>query len=330
MKRIKILTVIILVLFCSVFFGIKKIGFTAIVDHPALEAIREGVVDELKELGLVEGTDFEVVFQSAQGNMSTAVTIAKQFNEMKLDVIVPITTPSAQACTNAIKDRPIIFVAVTDPVGAALIPALGKNEGLIAGISDMTPVNSQLKLAKLIIPDAKTVGIIYNPGETNSVVQKNLAKNACDSLGMKLIEITGTTTPEILSALNSVISEIDAIYIGTDNTTASCIEAVGNMAINAKVPIISGDIDIARGGGTIGFGFNYYLTGREGGKLVYDVLLGKAPSEIESGLVDKDSLNLYVNLDRAEKMDIRIPDSLISKATFIVKNGIEKEMNGGL
>jgi len=325
MKKITFLIIIILIVLSSMFFGIKKIGFTAIVDHPALEAIREGVIDELKNLGLKEGIDFEYVFQSAQGNMNTAVAIAKQFGEMGLDIIVPITTPSAQACANAIKDKPIIFVAVTDPVGASLIPSLGKNEGMIAGISDMTPVTSQLKLAKMIIPNAKKIGIIYNPGETNSVVQRNLAKKACEVLDMQLIEITGTTTPEILSAFNSVISELDAVYIGTDNTTASCIDAVGNIAINNKVPVISGDIDIARGGGTIGFGFNYYLTGREGGKLVYDVIKGTRPNEIESRLVDKDSLNLYVNLDRAAQMGIEIPDALVLKATFVVKDGMETE-----
>ncbi|TYB92586.1 MAG: ABC transporter substrate-binding protein [Kosmotoga sp.] len=322
MKR---LVLVFAILFLMVFtvFPTDIVAITAIVEHPALDAVREGVIDELKDSGLVEGVDFEVRFQSAQGSMNTAVSIAQHFLTIEPDVVVAIATPSAQACVNVIKDIPVVFSAVTDPIAASLIEDFGFNSGNVVGISDMTPVLTQFKLIKLIDPNIETVGIIFNPGETNSAVITEFAKEACQELGMELIEITGSTAPEMISSLNALISDVDALYVGTDNTAASSIKSIGSVARNNKVPLIAADIDVARGGGMIGFGFNYYSVGRETGKIVFEILQGKEPSEIESKIVGSDSLLLYVDIDLAEELGITLPESLIDRADILVMEGVE-------
>ncbi|MFW6119709.1 MAG: ABC transporter substrate-binding protein [Petrotogales bacterium] len=322
MKRLFMVFAVVFLMVFSV-FSTDIVAVTAIVEHPALDAVREGVIDELKENGLVQGTDFEVRFQSAQGSMNTAVSIAKHFSSIDPTVVVAISTPSAQACVNVMKVIPVVFSAVTDPIAASLIDDFGLNSGNVVGISDMTPILTQFRLIKLIDPDIQKVGIIFNPGETNSIVLTEFAKDACDELGMELVEITGSTAPEMISSLNALISDVEALFVGTDNTAASSIKSIGNISRNNKVPLIAADIDVARGGGLLGFGFNYYGVGRETGKIVFDILQGKSPSEIESKIVGAESLLLYIDLDLAEELDLDIPESLIERADILVMEGVE-------
>jgi len=328
MKMKKLLAILVLTaLVLTVGLSMYRVGITAIVEHPALDAVRQGIIDKLEEKGLKLGEDFEELYQTAQGDMNTAVSIAKQFSDSNLDVAVGISTPSAQACANAMKNIPVVFSAVTDPVGASLIEKLGKNSGNVCGISDMTPVRTQIRLMKLVMPQAQSVGIIYNSSEANSVSILNSAKETCDELGMELVEIIGSNTSEMINALNAVVSTVDFIYIGTDNTAANSIAAIAKSAKTAGVPIMAGDIDIARGGGVIGFGFNYYSAGLETGEIVYQLLTGVPVSEIESRLISADSLILYIDLDLAQELGLEVPQNVISRANIILENGIEEEMD---
>ncbi len=237
--------------------------------------------------------------------------------------MVGIATPSAQALVNASKTIPIVFSAVTDPVSASLVPSFGKNPGNVVGISDMTPVKHQLQLLKLTLPDVETVGIIYNSGEANSVTIREFAKEACDALGLKLIDITGSTTVEMVTSLNAQIKDVDAIYIGTDNTAASSIESISKIALRENIAIVAADIDIARSGGLIGFGFNYYQVGRATGELVVEILKGTPPSELETKILGQDSLILFVNTDIAEQIGVEIPQSVLDLANLVVADGVE-------
>jgi len=321
----KILVLLLVSLFTITIFAEVKIGITAIVEHPALDACREGVLDLLEEKGLLDGVIVD--FQKAQGDMKIAKSIADQFVSDGVNLIVAIATPVAQACAGATKNIPIVFSAVTDPVGAGLIEKLGNNEGNIVGVSDMTPVLTQLQLLKFVLPDAVKVGFVLNPSEANSLTLLDLAKQAAEQLGMEVIEIPGSTTSEMITSMNALIDEVDAIYIGTDNTAASSIQSLGTIAKNAGVPIIAADIDIARGGGVIGFGFNYYKIGLKTGELVAEILKGTPVNELESGILSADSLDLYIDLDLASDLELELPESLIVKADFIVENGQETEIN---
>ena len=200
MKR-RLLVLLLCVVVSVIGFSTVRIGITAIVDHPALDSAREGIIEALARKGMVLGTDFIVEFQSAQGNMNTAVSIANHFRSGDFAVVVGISTPSAQTLANAIKNIPVVFTAVTDPVDAELIPSLGKNPGNVVGVSDMTPVKTQFQLLKLLVPRAQKVGIVTNPGEANSVIITEHARQACEELGLRLVEIVGSNSSEMIGAL---------------------------------------------------------------------------------------------------------------------------------
>ncbi|WP_041081049.1 ABC transporter substrate-binding protein [Thermotoga profunda] len=320
MKRL--IAAVVLVL-SVISFGAVRVGITQIVDHPALNAVFDGIVKALEDSGFKVGQDVIIDRQNAQGSMQNAVTIAKKFATEKVDFVVAIATPSAQACVQAISDRPVIFSAVTDPVGAGLIKQLGKNDSNVVGVSDMVPVATQLRLIKKIFPNAKKVGVIYNPGEANSVTLTNIAKSAAPSLEMTVVDIPGTSPSEMITALNSIGPNVDVLYIGTDNTAASSIEAIGSAALRLKKPIVAADIDIARGGGVVGFGFNYFQVGVETGQLLVALLKGAKASDLESHVVGPDSLVLYINLDIAKQLNVEIPSDLLERANIVVKDGKE-------
>ncbi|WP_214078683.1 ABC transporter substrate-binding protein [Mesotoga sp.] len=322
MKRV---LVCVLLLIGVLGLSTQTVGITSIVEHPALDAVRDGIIDVLEENGFKDGESIVIDFQNAQGSVSTAVTIAKQFVSLNPAVMVGIATPSAQALVNASKTIPIVFSAVTDPVSASLVPSFGKNPGNVVGISDMTPVKTQLQLLKLTLPQVETIGIIYNSGEANSVTIREFAKEACDALGMRLVDITGSTTVEMVTSLNAQIKDVDAIYIGTDNTAASSIQSISKVALREKIAIVAADIDIARSGGLIGFGFNYYQIGRATGELVVQILKGASPSELETKILGQNSLILFVNTDIAEEIGIEIPQSVLDLANIVVTNGVETE-----
>jgi putative ABC transport system substrate-binding protein len=303
-----------------------RIGITAIVDHPALDSAREGVIELLIKKGLVKGKDFDVEFQSAQGNISTAVSIANYFNTNGFDIVVAISTPSAQSCMNAIKTFPVVFSAVTDPVAASLVPALGKNPGNVVGVSDMTPVKTQFQLLKFVVPDVKKVGIVTNPGEANSIVITEHARAACEELGLTLVEVVGSNTSEMISALSAMVDDLDALYVGTDNTAASCIESLHRITVSKKVPMLCGDFNTARDGGVMAYGFDYFSLGMDTGTIVWDIIQGKSVSEIDSRLMNADSLLLLLNLDVAKEIGLTFPESVKNRADFIIENGVENKV----
>ncbi len=319
----KLISAVLLIVLSVLVLGSVRVGITQIVDHPALNAVFDGIMKTLENAGFRVGIDVIIDRQNAQGSVQNAVAIARKFADEKLDFVVAITTPSAQAVVQVITDRPVIFSAVTDPVGAGLIKQLGKNDSNVVGISDMTPVSTHLKLIKLVFPNAKKVGVIYNPGEANSVTLTNIAKSFAPSVGLTIVDIPGTSPTEMVTALNSIGPSVDVLYIGTDNTAASSIQAIGSAALRLKKPIVAADIDIARGGGVIGFGFDYFMVGVETGQLLVELIKGKKPQDLESRVLGADSLLLYINLDLAKQLNIDIPKDLVDRANVLVQDGRE-------
>ncbi len=305
-------------------FSMKHIGITAIVEHPALESVRQGILDQLANYGMIQGEHYKEFYETAQGDMNRATSIAQQFSSSKLDLVVGISTPSAQALANTIQDLPVVFSAVTDPVSASLVEKLGINSSNVVGISDMAPVETQIQLMKEITPQSERVGIIYNPEEANSVFITEAARTACGKLGLSLIEIRGSSPSEMISALDAVVEDLDFLYIGKDNMAASIISAIGQIAEASNIPIMAGAISLAKEVGIAGLAFDDYSVGLETGRLVYQILQGVSPSHLESRVLSADFLILYINLDRAQAMGIEIPDHVLVQADRITQNGHEK------
>ncbi len=295
----------------------KFVAITQIVEHPALDACRNGVKDELAAAGYEVGKNLKWSFESAQGNPVTAAQIAKKFVGDGPDVIVAIATPSAQAAVANTKSIPVVFSAVTDPVGAKLVSSWEKPGKNVTGTSDMLPLDQHLKLVKRIVPAARNLGIIFNPGEANSVSSVEGAKKAAPANGLAIVEASAPNSGSVLAAARSLVGKVDAIYIPTDNTVVSAFEAVVKVGIDAKIPVFAADTDSVPRGAAAALGFNYYEVGRQTGRMVVKILEGEKPGNIPVAMLEK--LDLFVNPGSAGKMGVTLPAAIVGEAKKVVE-----------
>lgn len=316
----KLLTSFVAICFSSLIIAApadKHVAITQIVEHPALDSVRQGVKDVLAEAGWKDGENLKWNYQSAQGAPATATQIAKKFAGEDPDVIVAIATPSAQAVVASARNSKIVFSAVTDPVGAKLVTnweSPGKN---VTGVSDLTPIYKHLELIKEARSTVERLGVIYNPGESNSVTLVTLVKRLAPMLKMEIVEAVAPKSADVQTAARSLLGKVDAIYLPTDNTVISALEGIIKVAQQAKVPVFAGDTDSVKRGAAAALGFNYYDVGRQTGQMVVDILNGKEPGEIPVQGVDK--TELFVNPAAAKSMGLMLNPQLIRRAKEVIK-----------
>ncbi len=296
----------------------KAVKITAIVEHPALDACRKGALDELAAEGFVEGKNISVEFQSAQGDVGTAGQIAKKFVGDNPAVIVAIATPSAQAAVAAAHGEiPVVFSAVSDPVAAKLVTDMAHPGANVTGVTDRLPLEKHLALIEEVKPGVKNLGVLFNPGEANSVAEVNRLKGIAAAKGITVVEGAATDTNSVLTAARSLVGKVDAIYIPTDNTVVSALEAVVKVGIDSKLPVFAGDTGSVPRGAIAAAGFDYYDVGRQTGKIIARVLKGEKVGDIAVEGIDK--TNLSVNPGSAAKMGVTIPQAVIARAKDVVK-----------
>jgi len=258
---------------------VKKIAVTQIVEHPSLDAIRDGMYQALKDNGYEEGDTLEIDFLNAQGSMENTMTIANEFASKEFDVVVGITTPSAQALFNKITNAPIVYSAVTDPLSAGL-------EGdKITGVSDMTPVKKQLSLLKELLPESNTIGMIYNSGELNSEIQVDIAKEVAEELGLEIKVVAITNSNEVSAALDSILGSVDALYVQKDNTLASAFPILVKKADEKNVPIIGAVKDFVDAGALATDGPSEFEIGYQTGEMIVKILDGEEVKNIQPEVV---------------------------------------------
>ncbi|MFJ3057757.1 ABC transporter substrate-binding protein [Herbaspirillum sp. NPDC087042] len=295
----------------------KSVAVTAIVEHPALDAVRDGVKDELKEEGFEAGKNLKWEYQSAQGNTGTAAQIARKFVGDKPDVIVAIATPSAQALVAATKSIPVIYSGVTDPVAAQLVKDWKASGTNVTGVSDLLELDKQVELIKRVVPNAKRVGMVFNPGEANSAVVVKALKELLSKSGMILVEAAAPRSVDVGSAAKSLIGKVDVIYTNTDNNVVSAYEALVKVGNDAKIPLVASDTDSVKRGAIAALGVNYYDLGRQTGKVVGRILKGEKPGDIPSATSSK--LELFVNTAAAQKQGVTLAPELVSSAKTVIK-----------
>lgn len=296
------------------------IGIAKFVQHPALDGVEQGIQDELEALGW-DNITYDL--QNANADANTAAQIATKFKSEDVDLAVGIATPTAQALVKAIDDIPVIFSAVTDPVSAGLVESLDKGGENVTGYSDMTPVEEQIRLLSQII-DLKTLGHVYASGETNAVVLANMAKDACENLGISFVESTVANSAEVKQATQSIAGRVDGFYVSTDNTVVSALSSLCDVALDSGVPVMSADPSSAREFDVLAaLGFDYYKHGRATGRLIDKVLNGTPTSEIPTQFMSdpSDVDQLLLNLDVAEQLGISIPQEVRDRANIIIENG---------
>lgn len=293
------------------------LGIIQYVAHPSLDAAREGFLDVLKENGYEEGSNLRVVHKDAQADMTIAQTIAQQFAQDGPDLILAIATPTAQAMANATKDIPILITAVTDPVSASLVESMESPGGNVTGTSDYVSIAAQLELLQQIVPEAKNIGLIYNSGEQNSIVQAEEVKKYAAENGLMIIEATPTNSSEVLQAAQSLVGKVDAIYVPTDNTVVSALEAVVKVSYDNQIPMFPGEGDSVVRGGIATAGVNYYQLGRQTGEQALKILDGTSPADIP--VETQQDMSVIVNLKAAETVGITIPQSVLDQAIEVIE-----------
>lgn len=289
-----------------------RVAVTAIVDHSALDAVRKGVSDELAADGYVLGKSLQLEYQSAQGNPGIAAQIARKFVGDRPNVIVAVATPSAQAVVAATREIPVVFSAVTDPVAAKLVRSWEASGTNVTGVSDLSPLNKHLDLIKQVAPTAKRIGVVYSPGEANSVVLVDALKKAAGAVGLTVVESAAARTVDVPSAAQSLVGRVDVLYAPTDNNVTSAFEGLAKVADQGRLPIVAADTDMVRRGATAALGLNYYDLGRQTGKLVVRILQGEAPGKMPTEV--SQTLELVVNQSAARRQGATLSPELIKTA----------------
>ncbi len=300
--------------------NIYTIGINQLVQHDALDASREGFLEGLKEKGFEEGKNLKVDYQNAQGDISIAKTISDQFVTSKVDMIFSIATSSLQASYNATKDIPIVFTAVTDPIEAGVAKSFESSGTNVTGTSDMVSMEEQLDLLTNLVKDIKTLGVVYNSSEANSLAQVQELKKEASKRGINIKEISVTTVNEVNQNLNAAIGSIDALYAPTDNTVASAYDLVGNICVSKNIPMLCGEEAGVSKGGLCSIGIDYFKLGKEAGYKAAEILNGTKPSDIE--ITTLSDMSITINTDVAEKLNIEIPEDINAKA-LKVTGGVE-------
>jgi putative ABC transport system substrate-binding protein len=286
----------------------KVISITQIVEHPALDNTRKGFMEGLKELGV----DAKFNVHIAQGNAATNVQIAGQMLDEKPNLVLAIATPGAQVCAQKIKDIPVVFTAVSDPVGAGLVKTMDAPGGNLTGMTDMPPVAKQLELIKTILPKAAKIGIVYNAGEANSVSQVNAVKAAGAKLGMSVVEATVSNSGGVFQAAKSLVGACDAVYVPLDNTVVSAFESLVKVCEENKLPLFSSDNESVAKGSIAALALDYYAMGKQTAAMAKKILDGAKPGTMP--VESLTNLDVHLNLKAAKAQGVTVPEEVVKKA----------------
>ncbi len=317
-----LLTLSALTLSMSASFGalaqtVKSVAVTAIVEHPALDSARDGVLEALNAAGYTEGKNLKWQYQSAQGNTGTAAQIARKFIGDQADAIVTIGTPSAQAAVAGTKRIPIVFTAVTDPVQGQLTPSWEASGTNVTGVSDVLELGKQMELVKQIVPNAKRIGMVFNPGEANSVAVVAALKDILPNYDLTLVEAAAPRSVDVGTAARSLVGKVDVIYTNTDNNVVSAYEALVKVGNDMKIPLIASDTDSVKRGAIAALGVNYHDLGLQTGRIVVRILEGEKPGDIKPQTSEK--IQLFVNPAAAEKQGVTLSQELLDSAAEIIR-----------
>ena len=282
-----------------------RIGISQFITHQSLDATRKGFVDELAKQGYVEGKNIEIDLQNAQGEQRNLKMISQQLAESS-DIVLAIATPSAQSLANTTQTTPVIFSAVTDPVSAKLVESREHPGGNVTGTSDQSSdaISTQINLIKKVLPKAKTIGILYTQSEPNSVVQKDEAKRLLEEKGFTVVEKTILDSNNVKAAAESLMAEVDMVFVPTDNIISSTMETVKQVSIKHKVPVFGGSTEMIAVGGLYNYGTNYEELGRQTARMLIRILKGEKPENIAVELPEK--LELHTNQEMADALGIDI------------------------
>lgn len=299
-----------------------NVGVLQFVEHESLDQNYQGFIDGLEEAGYVEGENLTLNYLNASGDTANLQSMSENVTNSS-DYIFAIATPAAQAIANVEQKKPVLFSSVSDPVGAGLVENLEEPEANITGTTDAGPIEDQVALLQAVVPDAERVGIIYNSGEANSMSEAEKATAALEAAGIEVVEATVTSTNDISQVMSGLVNDdVDAIFTVTDNTIASAMTLVGDLALEAELPIIGGSKDMALANGLTTYGLDYYELGKQTAGMLVEIIESGEIIPVESA----DTLELVVNEENAETLGLDLSNiDLGSEETSDEENTEESE-----
>ena len=294
------------------------IGISQFAEHGSLDNCREGFLEGLKEAGFEEGKNLTVEYQNSQADTGSAATIADSFVNKIVDLICAIATPSAMSAYNSAMDAdiPVIYTAVSDPVGAGLVNEDGTNVGNITGTSDKLPVTEQMELIRELMPDAKKIGILYTTSEANSVSTIQEYKDNAEKYGFEIVDTGINTIADVEMAAKDLASKVDCISNLTDNTVVSALQTVLAAANDAKIPVFGSEVEQVKNGCVAAVGIDYVALGKQTGEMAAKVLKGEATAA-ETPFEICEGGNVYVNTEAAGNIDFTISDDVLNEAAEV-------------
>lgn len=295
----------------------KYVAITSIVEHPALDAFKDGVVEALDAEGFKQGENLRIKYQTAQSNTGTAAQIARQYIGEGPDVIVAIGTPSAQAVVAATKSIPVVFGAITDPVAAQLVKDRGPSGTNVTGMSDELPLKASLELIKKTLPKAQKVGLVYNPGEINSKIVVEQLKVMMPEYGLTLVEAAAPRTVDVSSAARNLVGKADVIFSTTDNNVIATYESLTKVSLASKLPLIASDTSSVERGAIAALGVNYKQLGMQAGQMVARILNGENPGDI--AWETSDQLEIHLNKKIADQIGFEFSEELVESAEKVIE-----------
>lgn len=292
--------------------GMKVVAIATLMSHPALDAVQENLKREMEKQGLVEGQNVRYIIRNANGQVQLAANIAMELASQDPDVIVAVTTPMAQAVAKTAR-CPVVFAAVTDPVGAGLVKSVDVGEPSITGTSDAWPYEGQLKLIRQISPNAKRIGVLYNPGEAASQYGIKEIRRFAPGLGFELVEGSVSSTGEVYPVAQNLAGRVDVLFLSSDNTVIGGVAASVKVAVENRIPLYVGDSGTVEKGGLAAVSVGYSELGVETGKLVVRILNGERniPTVVARGS------EVYINKKAAQMMGVTVPEEVLRNATKV-------------
>ena len=298
---------------------LKKVYISQVVDHPALNATVKGIIDELEQNGFKKGVNLEVRVESAQNSPSLAMQIAAKLISQEPDVTVGVGTVAAQSLAKYAQagKTTLVFSSVTDPLEAGLVDTLDKPGQNTTGVSNFVELEPQIKLIQKLTPFVKCLGILYNPGESNSLTIVQKLEKICPTMGITLIKQAVHKTSDIAQAATALGNKVDAFFISNDNTALAALPSIIGIANRAKIPVYVSDTDAVKLGALAALGPNQYAIGRQTGILITRILKGekveKVPVEFPK------NTDLYLNEETAFKLGVIFPKEIRKQAQKIVE-----------
>lgn len=292
------------------------VGILQYVQHPALDAAREGFLKGLLDEGFEDGKNFTLDYQNGQASQDILSGIADRFVAEKVALVLGIATPSVLALAGKTETIPILGTAVTDYEAAKLVKSNDAPGFNVSGTTDMNPVEQQIRMIRQMVPEAKTLGLLYTSSEVNSKLQADLAKQEAEKLGLAVVEVTVSNSNDVQQAAVQILDQIDVLYVPTDNIIASSIALVAEEALARKVPIAAGEEGPVRGGATFTLGINYFKLGEQTGHMAARLLRGEAKVS-EMPIERQDEFTYLINQTFCEAIGLNIPEELLPFAEEI-------------